>query len=288
MTMPESDHQTRSPNRRQVTLALAGLAALTTLTSAGCGGGGGATPTGGSEPAPPAGTFDSRQLSSSLTRTTYPIDIYLPPAAAGSRSTMAVIVVLDGESWFSTLAAMVQTAQARAIVVGVRSAGQRSHDFVPNNSCTANGGGEAAFLEFLRQELLPVVHSAYGGDPAQRVLFGHSHGGSFVLHALFAEAPQQRSFRTYLASDASLGCMPTAAMLWELNYAALHSEMAARLHQSYATQGNAAANVDYIALIERRGYRNFSFRPQAYQGTHLGIVPAVLTDGLAFALGTAA
>ena len=35
----------------------------------------------------------------------------------------------------------------------------------------------------------PFHRSNFGGDPQRRVLLGHSHGGSFVLYALFNEGP---------------------------------------------------------------------------------------------------
>jgi hypothetical protein len=192
--------------------------------------------------------------------------------------------VLDGESWFDTLVGIVESTRTRIIVVGVNSTGLRNRDFVPANSCTPSGGGNAAYFDFIRQELLPYVEGSIGGNPGQRTLFGHSHGGSFVLYAVFSEAPAQHSFKAYLASDASVSCMPSVADGWDAVYASTYQELPVRLHLSYATQGNYAANVAYASDIAQRNYEGLVFFAQAYTGTHGGIVPQVLADGISFAL----
>jgi enterochelin esterase-like enzyme len=250
---------------------------LSAVLLAGCGGGGddGASPMEGSR--------ESRIIRSSLTRTDYALNIYLPPASAGPRSDLPVIYVLDGESWFETLVGIAESTRQRVIIVAIGTSGQRGRDFVPANSCTPNGGGHVAYFNFIRQELIPHVQATVGGHPERRALFGHSHGGSFVLYAVFSEAPGQHSFKAYLASDSSISCMTTTANAWERDYANAYSELPVRLHQSYATQGNYTANVDYAAAIAQRNYADLTFVARSYSGTHNGIVPQVLTDTLGFA-----
>jgi predicted alpha/beta superfamily hydrolase len=191
--------------------------------------------------------------------------------------------MLDGESWFETAVSIAESTHRRLIIVGIDSSGQRNHDYVPSNTCTPNGGGEGAYFDFVRQELLPYVEGTIGGDPNQRALFGHSHGGSFVFYAMFSEAPGAESFKAYLASDASISCMPAVAYGWERNYASAQRELPARLHISYATLGNYVANIDYANAVAQRNYERLTLAAQAYTGTHGGIVPQALADGIAFA-----
>ena len=279
----------RAPSRRPHHVKMIGMTAITHLVRhlaalllgaalAGCGGGSG---DGG-----PAieGSRESRTISSRSTGTDYALNIYLPPASAGPRASLPVVYVLDGESWFETLVGIVESARTRVIIVAIHSAGQRSHDFVPANSCTPNGGGHTAYFDFIRRELVPYVESSIGGSPSRRALFGHSHGGSFVLYAMFSEPPGQQSFKAYLASDASVSCMSTTAYGWERDYAAAHRELPVRLHASYATLGNHAANAEYTSVIAQRNYQALSFVAQAYGGTHGGIVPQVLADAIPFAV----
>jgi len=267
------DSTSQHPKRNLARLL---AAALLALLLGSCGGGG----------QPMEGSNEFRTISSHINGTSYPLSIYLPPASAGPRSGLPVMYVLDGESWFDTLVGIAESTHARVIIVGINGSGQRSRDFVPVNTCTTNGGGHTAYFDFLRQELLPYVEGNFGGDPTKRALFGHSHGGSFVLYALFSEAPDQHSFKAYLASDASISCMPATAYGWEQAYATAHRELPVRLHHSYATLGNFAPNVEYANVVDQRHYEGLVFVTQAYTGTHSGIVPQVLAEAIGFAFAT--
>lgn len=229
------------------------------------------------------GSRTVRTLSSRNTGTDYALSVYLPPASAGPVGGLPVVYLLDGESWFETLVGIVESTRTRLIIVGIDSAGQRSRDFVPSNNCTLGGGGNAAYFEFIRRELIPFVETTIGGNPGRRALFGHSHGGSFVLYAMFTENPDQHSFMAYLASEASIGCMPTVAAGWEEQYAQAYGELPVRLHISCATGGNYTANLAYAEVIAQRRFAHLVLATQAYVGTHSGIVPQALTDAIAFA-----
>jgi hypothetical protein len=259
----------------------ASFAALGWLLAA-CGGGGGGSSAEADSPA--AGT---RRAGSVVSRNgpTYPLQIYLPPANAGPRADLPVVYALDGESWFELLAGIAQSSRTPFIVVAIGNQALRNSDFVPANQCTAGGGGEAAYFRFMREELTPYVESTFGGHPARRVLLGHSHGGSFVLYALFAQAAGQHHFSAYLASDASLACMTSTADGWEQAYAtASGARLPTRLHLSFATGGNIVANTRYVEVIGARRYAGLTLVSQAYTGSHGGIVPAAFADAIAFAL----
>jgi hypothetical protein len=269
--MPEF-HRAPTPQATRRALML-GLPALLL----GCGGGGG-----GAEPPPPPleGSLDARILRASRIGVDYGLQVYLPPLAAGPRENLPIVYALDGETWFDTLVRSVESSRTRAVLVGINSVSRRDLDFVPPNSCTAGGGGQAPYLDFLRNEVLPYIEGLFGGDPRQRVLFGHSHGGSFVLYALLAETPGTHAFRGYMACDASLGCLFDTAMLWQERYAAVHRALPVRLHLSHASSGNVLSNVPYADALAARRFEGFGFQPQAYSGSHSGIVPQAIADGL--------
>ncbi len=254
-----------------VALLAAGLSA--------CGGGGPGTDAG-----PMAGRREQRTLRARVSGNDYLISVYLPPDSAGPRASMPVIYLLDGESWFDTMVGIVAAGTKPVIVVGIAGMGLRQRDFVPaSNTCTSGGGGQEVYWAFLRQEVLPYIESNFGGDPAQRALFGHSHGGSFVLYALFSQAPQDQAFKTYLASDSSIPCMPATLYGWESAYAAAHRDLPLRLHLSWASAGNQTDNAAFAAHLESRRYNGLALRAQRYEGSHNSIVPAVLADGIVFA-----
>lgn len=266
-----------SRQRRQEFVGRIAATALLAVVLAACGGG-----SGGGGP-PIEGTRESRAIGSRFTGTDYSLSIYLPPASAGPRGGLPVVYVLDGDSWFDTLVGIAESTRTRLIIVGIGSSGQRNRDFAPPNACTANGGGQAAYFDFIRQELIPYVERSVGGDPSQRALFGHSHGGSFVLYAMFSESPDEHSFKAYLASDSSISCMPLVAYGWEQGYASAYRDLPVRLHLSYATLGNYTANLDFANVVAPRHYARLAFVAQAYAGTHGGIVAQALTDGVGFA-----
>lgn len=256
-----------SPNRRASMIALAGLVA-------GCGGGGGA-----SSPATPmSGTVQYRDIAARSNVTTYPLHLYLPPGIDAIRATVPTVYLLDAESRFQTLVDIVELTRTRVIIVGIGNEALRARDYVPSNLCTPGGGGEAAFLEFIRSELIPFIATNFGGDPLRRALLGHSHGGSFVLYALFAQAAL---FSAYLASDASIGCMESSVYGWEAAYAASHTLLPVRLHVSYASN---LANVAFVERLLSRRYGGLNLSHQFYLGGHIGMILAAFADALAFAL----
>lgn len=250
------------------------LALLATL--AGCGGG-------SSQAEPMQGTRDFKVISSNLNGSTYPLNIYLPPASAGARSSLPVVYALDGDTWFDVLVGIAEASHAGVIIVGIGNSALRARDYVPANSCTPGGGGQGVFFNFIRQELIPFVQAQIGGHPARRALLGHSHGGSFVFYALFAEAPGQHSFSAYLASDASLACMPDTVNGWDQAYAAAHDKLPVRLHVSSATGGNITANQAFVQTLQARHYLQLVLKAQAFSGTHTGIIPEAFADAIAFA-----
>ena len=253
------------------------LGSLGALLSA-CGGGGGDG--GGSNNGVLRGTTQTIGMTAQSNLTGYPIYIYLPPNSAADRATLPVIYLLDGDARFPLLASLIDSQQTRMILVGIGNDANRALDYVPANSCTSGGGGQAAYFEFIRSQLVPYIEANIGGDPARRVLWGHSHGGSFVFYALFAEAAGAHTFRTYLPADASIPCMVGAVYGWESAYAAANTSLPVRLYISYAANDNAA----FAAQIQSRGYTGLAMAANVYGGGHLGMIPASFIDSVAFAL----
>jgi hypothetical protein len=259
------------PTRRSTLVALFGLLA-------GCGGGGDSAP---APAATMAGSVQHRSFNAQSNATAYPLNIYLPPASTGNPATLPVVYLLDGESRFQAVVDIIEGWKAGIIVVGIGNEAQRSRDYVPTNPCTANGGGEAAYFDFIRLELIPWVEANLGGDPAKRILLGHSHGGSFVIYAMLSEVAASHHFHAYLASDASIGCLPAAVNGWESAYAASNTDLPLRLHISWS------ANLDnnaFMQTLQGRHYPNLHLAGQFYAGGHIGMIPPAFTDALAFAV----
>jgi uncharacterized protein len=156
-----------------------------------------------------------RDLDSPATGQRYRIFLGVPatpPPAAGH----PVLYALDGNASFPLLAQMARTAawrgkatgQAAPVVVGIGYATDddyhpaRGRDYTPPSAgAPANEGGADRFLDFIEQELKPLVASLAPVDPRRQALYGHSYGGLCTLHALFTRPAM---FQAYIAASPSI------------------------------------------------------------------------------------
>ncbi len=101
------------------------------------------------------------------------------------------VYVLDGEWSFllvsSYLAYLSHWNRIPDIVVtGVRNVNRnRDYLFAEDRNFPASGGAES-FTKFVKEEWMPTVEKAYGGN-GKRVLLGHSFGGTYTLYSLISD-----------------------------------------------------------------------------------------------------
>ncbi len=150
--------------------------------------------------------------------------------------------------------------------------------FGPHPPLTSGGADD--FLRFLTEELAPRIERAYRGDPNQRVLHGHSLGGSFVVDVVFR---QPEAFTHYIASAPALGIDDGVSFLNEREYAADHDSVPASLYLAVGLLddewvASVAALVDTLTVREYKGFRWEVSRLEGQ--THRSVMPAVLRDGL--------
>jgi uncharacterized protein len=135
------------------------------------------------------------------------------PVAAAPKDGYPVLYVLDGNGWFGPAADIARMREYEklppTIVVGIAPAGKaffdvaRSYDFTSPGTADPDFdgiplGGADEFLAFLDGVVKPWVSAHHRVDAHRRILFGHSMGGMFVLHAMF-KSPA--SFDVYLAAS---------------------------------------------------------------------------------------
>lgn len=125
----------------------------------------------------------------------YDLLVSLPEDYSTTGKRYPVLYVLDG--WHFPLLAFLQNnnryseRMGPVIMVNIshvpaaEAMRLRSMDFTPTPITRAPEGGHAAeFLNFLEQEVIPLVERTYHADPGDRGLLGHSLGGLFALYAL--------------------------------------------------------------------------------------------------------
>lgn len=167
---------------------------------------GGAAAAAGAELIPQADTF---VVTSGILGRARRVFVSLPGSHALTTRTYPVIVVLDGEASFRS-AVTVSQELARlghvpeAIVVAIPNSTDdprdRVHDMTPpglsvGGSSRSEGGDR--FLDFIEQELLPLVRDRFRGA-APAILIGHSSGGVIATWA----AATRATFPVVISIDA--------------------------------------------------------------------------------------
>ncbi len=139
-------------------------------------------------------------------------------------SGFPVIYLLDANALFGTMVEAVRIQSKRpektgvipAVIIGIGYCGDdmfnpaRHYDFtLPAPELPANPtgcqwpeqGGAEKFLDFIEEELKPIVEKRIRIDSGRQTILGHSLGGLFVLHTLFT---RPASFNTYIAGSPSI------------------------------------------------------------------------------------
>ncbi len=227
-----------------------------------------------------------------------------PPPAAG----FPVITLVDGRALFAAavMAMRLQsgrpgvTGVAPAVIVGVGypgealfDVGRRSGDLLP-----ADGGADR-FLATLLDEILPWVGRLAPLDATRRALAGHSYGGLFVLHALFA---RPEAFAAFIAGSPSIWRAADLLHAAETRFTAHHGDARPRLlvtvggdeqkRQAGDSPERAARRLmarmhDNAAGLAQRlsasGAAACTFTVFADEN-HISVIPAMLSRAVAFAL----
>jgi predicted alpha/beta superfamily hydrolase len=141
-----------------------------------------------------------------------------PPPAAG----FPVAYLLDGNAALmetdAALLARLATAPRPPVIAFIAhdndlriDADARAFDYTPRRPGgeetqrdalgERRNGGADAFLDLIERAIAPQVEAVAPVDRNRRALWGHSYGGVFVLHALFARPD---AFNVYAAADPSL------------------------------------------------------------------------------------
>jgi len=127
------------------------------------------------------------------------IEVYLPQESdKDAAQRYETIYVLDGD-WNSKIVVEVVTFMRQVgfmppvLVVSVpnffdeKGVNSRDHDLTPTVVADQpRSGGAAAFLSFLKTELVPYVNEHYPAN-GTNLIHGHSYGGLFLVYALLNE-----------------------------------------------------------------------------------------------------
>ncbi len=155
---------------------------------------------------------DGHVIQSKVTGRPYHV-LVQTPRNANSDTDYPTVYLLDGGLTFPMLASYYQYLRFEetvpdAIIVGLSYAADtfdegnyRSTDYTAPSEERQYWGGAADFQKVLRTEIIPFVEDRYASDPQQRILFGQSLGGQFVL---FSALTEPGLFQGHIASNPAL------------------------------------------------------------------------------------
>ncbi len=188
--------------------------------------------------------------------------VYVPQGSAPAGG-WPVIYVLDGNLMFPIVAQLVHNRGGRgadmrghsAVVVGlghalppgsdeVHDRAARTYDYTlpyagvaPDNQGRAQGGADV-FLDWIAQQLQPLLQSQLPLNAQQQTLVGHSYGGLLTLHTLFTRTAM---FQRYVAASPSLwwggGIVLEEAVQFMRRYASGQNALPSALNV-YISQGS--------------------------------------------------
>jgi hypothetical protein len=140
-----------------------------------------------------------RRVDSEIVGRPFHLHVQTPAGYADGAKRYPVVYVLDGGVLFPIFAPLQQLLEIdelaeSVILVGISYGSGRTEDgnlrgtdFTAPSAERAEWGGAATFMQVLKQEITPLIESAYRVDEAERYLYGQSLGGQFALYAAMVE-----------------------------------------------------------------------------------------------------
>lgn len=177
---------------------------------------------------------------------------------------------------------------------------RRDHDLTPirdeevEKSMEANfkrptpNGDAANFLNFIKDELIPVIEKDYRANPSKRVLVGHSYGGLFALFSLF-EVPDL--FESFIIGSPTLSYSKRFTFQHEEAFAKQHQQLPANIYlfvgelEEDIHDSTVTDTLRLAAILQGRNYQGFTLVKQVFQGlNHCDVFAPGYQAGLKFAL----
>ncbi|GAA0723198.1 alpha/beta hydrolase [Dokdonella soli] len=238
-----------------------------------------------------------RTLTSAALKRSYDLYVKLPPGydqPENAKRSYPVLYLNDGPYTFQVASGVTRVPFNHGtfedfILVGVSYAHDedpivsRERDLTPlvdiRNKPHATGGARA-YLDFLKNEAMPLVEKTYRIDPRRRTLSGQSFGGLFGIWVMFNEP---ELFQNYILTSTSLWYNRRAMFDAEAAYAANHPDLRANLYMAIGSTeypgGCGAAPsqcqdtfnmvADQAAMLKRlasRKYKNLKLHGKVVEG----------------------
>jgi len=248
-------------------------------------------------------------LRSSAIGQDYTVSVALPHTYADAAWHYPVIYVLDANALFGMVTeterilALLQVIR-EVIVVGmgypvddfIATLGFRNRDFTPTRDDSwydshikqsipgapddAGSGGAAQFLQFVREEIMPLIGATYRVAPAESALLGHSAGGLFALYALLT---QPDTFKHYLIGSPSIFWDGERILDSAKQFAAKPDDVSAQVFMAAAgdEDGEIANMQKMVEILHKKQSTKLRLTAHVFEGeNHPSVIPAFVSRGL--------
>lgn len=228
----------------------------------------------------------------------YVIQVGLPNGYARSDKSYPVLYVLDGDKSFGMTKEITDwltfTSEIRNIIIVGISYGKgtnswwekRTRDFTQYKDTAyyyyPNAGGAGNFLNFIKNELFPVVNKNYRTNPDSNAIMGLSFGALLGTYVLFT---QPDMFKSYIIISPSLFFNNNSILIAEAEYFRKHKDLNKTVFMAYGSLDNndwvINPTTELIKIMEMHKYEGLKFTQQVFKGeTHISVFPVALTHGL--------
>ncbi len=201
--------------------------------------------------------------------------VRVPPGYDRSTERYPVIYMLDGHGSYLSMMPGIIESQAwggqmpEVILVSIQNT-DRTRDLTPTKTERAGSGGIDKFLDFLQNEVMPLVEKNYRTAP-YRIFAGHSLGGLAVIYS-FVTRPEM--FNAYIAASPVLH--------WDKGFVLKRTEEALKQNKDWNKTmflgiGDEPDYLDgfnsFKNLLDKVKPKNFSYEFRQFKDDNHGSVP---------------
>jgi predicted alpha/beta superfamily hydrolase len=215
-----------------------------------------------------------KSITSSITGITYPYHVYLPEGYQDSAKSYPIIYATDGQWEYWRFAHAIESSNKDIILVAIEQGAndRRLIDYALE--------GSESYLQFLENEMLPLIEGKYRVDSNNRTIQGASWGGLLVRHALSRNI-NQPLFRNFISMDGSYWNEDAQYQQLEDIAFPSGSNLPGNLYLSGATQaGNNTVVKQFYRNIKARDIAELSIYFTAFDVKHEEVARPSIKDAL--------
>jgi uncharacterized protein len=233
-------------------------------------------------------------VQSTFTGDEYELAIWVPPSYDTSTHQYPTLYILDSPLTFGftvpvILGEMWENLVPEMIIVGIgkeiRSYDEwwpiRSRDYAPLPLPNQPDSGHAdAFLECIRSDIVPFIDTHFRTNSKDRIIWGHSLAGAFVLYALFH---QSIVFHRYIATSPAVVLDEVTLIDTEVELPLSKQALPVHLFVSVGSldQGFGPYIASFITSLHSKRYSNLWFTNSTVSGFgHSSALPLGFIQGL--------